>query len=288
MRIGVRGRGFDAGGGKEDAAKEIGEIQTGSRQTESRQTESRPTGSRETGSRRTGSRQTGPETGPDRSVQTDQSRPTRWGRSDENRAPPAWECNFVQKNERHAAWERFANMKNESRAAWERICCPYGPGWPPKKDPPKTSQTMCFKLFLIFFGDPLEHPICAHQKMDHPKWTPKSSQGNRTEHLFSGLILQILLFGINLVAAPSMPVIWKINKKHCIYNVSDALAGRNMGHHKEHQKLQNECHAARERSDEKKNERHAAWERFRRLDGPDWSPQKDLPKTAQTICFKLF
>ena len=156
------------------------------------------------------------QTGPDRPVQTDQSRPTRWGRSDENRAPPAWECNFVLKNERYAAWERFANMKNESRAAWERICCPYGPGWPPKKDPSKTSQTMCFILFLKLFGAPLEHPVCAHQNMDHPKWMPKSSQGTRTKQCFSGRILLILIFGIHLVAAPSVPFMWKIIKKPLI------------------------------------------------------------------------
>ena len=105
-------------------------------------------------------------------------------------------------------------MKNESRAAWERICCPYGPGWPPKKDPPETSQTICFKLFLKLFGGPSKHPICAHQKMDHPKWTPKSSQGNRTKHCFSGRILLILIFGIHLVAAPSVPFMWKIIKKN--------------------------------------------------------------------------
>ena len=78
------------------------------------------------------------------------------------------------------------------------------------------SQTICFKLFLNLFGGPSEHPICAHQKMDYPKWTPKSSQGNRTEHLFSGLILQILLFGIHLVAAPSVPFMWKIIKQSFI------------------------------------------------------------------------
>ena len=74
-------------------------------------------------------------------------------------------------------------------------------------------QTTCFKLFLKFWGVPLEHPSCAQQKMEYPKWTPKSSQGNRTEHLFSGLVSQILLFGIHLVTAPSMPLIWKISKK---------------------------------------------------------------------------
>ena len=143
-------------------------------------------------------------------------------------------------------------------------------------------------MFLKLFGAPLKHPSCAHQKMDHPKWTPKSSQGNRTKHSFSGLILQTLLFGIHLVAATSVPFIWKILKKHCFHNVSDALAGPNMGHHKEHQKLQNERHAAWERSGEKKNERHAAWERFRRFDGPDGSKKKGHPKTAQTAYFKLF
>ena len=78
------------------------------------------------------------------------------------------------------------------------------------------SQTICFKLFLKFFGVPLEHPSCAHQKMDYPKWLPKSSQGNRTKHDFSGRILLILIFGIHLVAAPSVPFMWKIIKKSLI------------------------------------------------------------------------
>ena len=56
------------------------------------------------------------------------SDPPDGARSGANRAPPAWERNFVNENERHAAWERFAKMKNESHAAWERVCCPYGPG----------------------------------------------------------------------------------------------------------------------------------------------------------------
>ena len=52
--------------------------------------------------------------------------------------------------------------------------------------------------------------------------------------------------------------------------------------------MQNERHAAWEHSGGNKNERHAAWERFCSLDGPDGSPEKGLPQTAQTICFKLF
>ena len=72
MRMGVRGRGFDAGAGKEGAGKEIGEIQTGSRQTESRQTGPRPDPERPDPD--------GPD--PDRPVQrpvqTDQSRPVSY------------------------------------------------------------------------------------------------------------------------------------------------------------------------------------------------------------------
>ena len=84
------------------------------------------------------------------------------------------------------------------------------------------------------------------------------------------------------------PSFGKSAKKHLFHNVSDALAGVNMGHHKEHRKLQNERHAAWERSGGKKNECHAAWERFRNLDGPDGSPKKGFPKTVQTMNSKLF
>ena len=41
-------------------------------------------------------------------------------------------------------------------------------------------------------------------------------------------------------------------------------------------------------SAKQKNERRAAWERFRNLDGPDGSLKTGLPKTAQTMYFKLF
>ena len=80
----------------------------------------------------------------------------------------------------------------------------------------------------------------------------------------------------------------KTSKNHSFHNVSNALAGPNMGHHQEHQKLQNERRAAWERFGEKKSERRAAWERFRNLDGPDGSLKTGLPKTAQTIYFELF
>ena len=98
-------------------------------------------------------------------------------------------------------------------------------------------------------------------------------------------MLHVVLFGILLVATPSVPSFWKQTKKHWFYHVSDALTEPNMGHQKEDQKLQNERHAAWERSNRKKSERHAAWERFRSLDGPDGFPRKGLPITAQTVYF---
>ena len=99
MRIGVRGRGFDAGGGKEGAGEEIEEIQTDRIQTDGIQTDQIQTDRIQTDRIQTDRIQTdrSRQTGPDRPVQTDQSRPTRWGRSDENRTPPAWERNFVKK-----------------------------------------------------------------------------------------------------------------------------------------------------------------------------------------------
>ena len=75
-------------------------------------------------------------------------------------------------------------MQNERHAAWERDFCSHGPDWSPQKGPSKTLQTIYFKIVLNIFGVPPEHPLCAHQKIDHPKWTPKSAQGDRTKHLF--------------------------------------------------------------------------------------------------------
>ena len=113
-------------------------------------------------------------------------------------------------NERHAAWELFPKMQNERHAAWERVFGRHGPDWSPQKGPLKTSQTVYFKLFWMFFGAPLEHPIWAHQKMEQPKWAPKSSPVDRTKHSFSKLFLLILFFGIVLMASPNVPFIFKI------------------------------------------------------------------------------
>ena len=129
----------------------------------------------------------------------------------------------------------------------------------------------------------------AHTK----KWTTPSGRQRAPKAIaqniyFPDLFCKLCSSGYIWWPLPACPSFEKSLKKHCFYNVSDALAGPNMGHHKEHQKLQNERHAAWERSGEKKNERHAAWERFRSFDGPDGSPKKGHPKTAQTVYFKLF
>ena len=83
-------------------------------------------------------------------------------------ASKAWERSGKTENERRAAWERFSKMENERRAAWERFFGLHVPDWSPQEGPPKTSQTVYLKLFLMFIGAPLKHPHCAHQKMDEP------------------------------------------------------------------------------------------------------------------------
>jgi hypothetical protein len=80
------------------------------------------------------------------------------------------------KNECHAAWERFPKTQNECHAAWERVFGPHGPDWSPQEGPKKTSQTIYFIMFFLFVGAPVEHLSCAHQKMEQPKWAPKSAQ----------------------------------------------------------------------------------------------------------------
>jgi len=53
----------------------------------------------------------------------------------------------------------------------------------------------------------------VRQKYDHPKGMPKTPQGNLTNLSFSEHILQVLLFRIHLVVAPSVPFFVKKSKK---------------------------------------------------------------------------
>ena len=60
-------------------------------------------------------------------------------------------------------------------------------------------------------------------------------------------------------------------------HISDALTEAMLDHPRERQKSKNERHAAH--SGAKRNERHAAWERF------SMGPQSGPPKIAQSMYF---
>ena len=148
------------------------------------------------------------------------------------------------KRERRAAWERFRKMQNERRAAREPVFCPHGPDWSPQKDPPKTSQTIYLKMVLKFFGAPLEHPSWAHQKMEQPKWVPKSGHSECSKCYFFHRFLTILVFCIRFWRALLFRFVFKICKKAFGFiDISDALTEAMLGHPREHQKSKNECRA---------------------------------------------
>ena len=113
------------------------------------------------------------------------------------------------------------------------------PDWSPKMGPLKTLQTIYVKMFLDIFGVRPEHPLCAHQKMDHPKWTPKSAQGDRTKHLFSYCFLLILFFGLLLVTAPGVPFIFKKSNIALVFiHFFDALIESMLDHPRANPKSQ--------------------------------------------------
>ena len=149
------------------------------------------------------------------------------------------------KNERRAAWERFRKMQNERHAAWERMLCPHGPDWCPQKGPPKTPQTIYFKMVLKFLGAPLEHPIWAHRKMEQPKWAPKelprrSHQTFIFKPLFVNCVLRDRLDGLSKRALHVQ------NMQYCngFINVFDALVESMLDHQVATPKSKNERHAA--------------------------------------------
>ena len=117
------------------------------------------------------------------------------------------------KNERHAAWERSPKMQNERHAAWECVFCPHGPDWSLQKGPQKTSQTVYFKLFLTFIGGPLKHPSCAHQKMEQPKWAPKSAHSECSKYVFFQRFFKIWVFCIRFWRTLLFRFVFKICKK---------------------------------------------------------------------------
>ena len=88
---------------------------------------------------------------------------------------------------------------------------------------------------------------------------------------------------------PSFSNLLEIMQKYIGFiNVSDALTEAMLNRSTGHQKSKNERRAARERSGETENDRHAAWERSCGPDGPDGSPMKRPQKMFQTVVFKRF
>jgi hypothetical protein len=120
---------------------------------------------------------------------------------------------FCMKNERHAAWERFPKMQNERHAAWERDLSRDGPDWCPQKGPKQMPQTVYLNLFWTFFGAPLEHPIWAHQKMEQPKWAPKSGHSECSKYAFLQRFLKIWVFCLRFWRAILFGFVFKICKK---------------------------------------------------------------------------
>ena len=65
-------------------------------------------------------------------------------------------------------------------------------------------------------------------------------------------------------------------------DISDALTEAMLGHPRERQKSKSERHAAREHSDTKRNERHAAWECVLNISRPGMVPKMGFPKMPPT------
>ena len=151
------------------------------------------------------------------------------------------------------------------------------------------SQTFIFKRFWTFLGSPWEHPRRAHQKMVYRKWTPKSTQDDRTKCLFLQRILKILSFCDRIRCASLFANRFQNKQKiMCFIDVSDSFTGPMLHHLKGHAKVKNERHAAWERSGAKRDERHAAWERFLLFHGPERSRQGLPPKRPKPLVFKRF
>ena len=151
----------------------------------------------------------------------------------------------------------------------------------------ETLQTMYSKMFLNLSGVPPEQPLCAHQKMDHPKWTPKSSPGDRTNHACSHLFVAFFFLRDRLGGRPRRGLHFQnIQYRIGFIHVVDALIESMLDHRTVTPKSKNDRHTAWERSSERRNERHAAWERFSCFHGPVRS-LKELPRRSrQTFVFK--
>jgi hypothetical protein len=192
---------------------------------------------------------------------------------------------FWMKNERHAAWERFPQIQNERRAAWERVCGRDGPDWSPQQGPQKTSQTVYFKLFWTFIGGPSKHPSCAHEKMEQPKWAPKSAHSECSKYLVFRRFLKIVVFCLRFWRAILFRFVFKMYKKTLVLYIFRTPSLRpcwtpqgNIKNPKTSATLHENASA------QKKTNATLHGNAFRLLMGPQSGP----PQIAQSIYFKLF
>ena len=119
------------------------------------------------------------------------------------------------------------------------------PDWSSKMGPLKTLQTIYFKIVLNIFGDPPKHPLCAHQKIDQLKWTPKSAQGDRTKHRFLNLFFAHFVLRARLGGRPRRALHFQnMQFRIGFIDVLDALIESMLDHRTVTPKSKNERHAA--------------------------------------------
>ena len=104
-----------------------------------------------------------------------------------------------------------------------------------------------------------------------------------TKYSFFQRILNILVFRIRYWRIIVFRLFAKYVKLHWVYKYFGSPRWAMLGHPREHQKSKNERRAAWERFRKMQNERRAAWERILCPHGPVWCPHKGPPKTSQTI-----
>jgi len=101
-------------------------------------------------------------------------------------------------------------------------------------------------------------------------------------------MLQVVLFGILLVGAPSVLFILKTSKKALVLPRFWHPHWAQHGAPKGISQISKRVPCCMGALQQKKSERYAAWERFRSLDSPDGFPRKGLPIIAQTVYFNRF
>ena len=162
-------------------------------------------------------------------------------------------------NAPRAARERFGKPKNERRAAWERS----SPKLVPQNDPPEnTPNHLFYNVFCTF----LEIHRSTHfvPKKNGPPQVDAQERPRRSHetYIFKAFFA-IFVLRACLGGRPRRGLHFQ-NMQYYIgfINVLDALTGSMLGPLDEHQKSENERHAAWERSFAKKSARHCSGNAF--------------------------